>query len=69
VFQWITANGPATNIEPRFVRIEIIAVVGLEVQHWSGKVAGANARASGVLTLLRSNGEWKIMHKLFHWHG
>ncbi|WP_084080133.1 nuclear transport factor 2 family protein [Edaphobacter aggregans] len=71
VFDWITENGPAPNIEPRFARIEIIetiAVVHLEVQHWSGKLAGANARASDVFTLLKRNGEWKITHKLFHWH-
>jgi hypothetical protein len=71
VFQWITANGPAPNINPRFARIEIfstIAVVHLEVQRWSGKLAGANARASDVFTLLKCNDEWKITHKLFHWH-
>jgi Putative lumazine-binding len=71
VFQWIDANGPAPNINPRFARIEIIesiAVVHLEVQRWSGKLAGANARASDVFTLLKCNGEWKITHKLFHWH-
>jgi Putative lumazine-binding len=71
VFQWVTANGPVPNINPRFARIEIIesiAVVHLEVQHWSGKLAGANARASDVFTLLKWNGEWKITHKLFHWH-
>jgi Putative lumazine-binding len=72
VFKWITQNGPAPNISARFARIEIvesIAVVHLEVQHWSGKLAGANARASDVFTLLKWNGEWKITHKLFHWHG
>jgi Putative lumazine-binding len=71
VFKWITQNGPAPNIEPRFARIEIIetiAVVHLEVQRWSGKLAGANARASDVFTLLKCNGNWKITHKLFHWH-
>jgi hypothetical protein len=71
VFQWVTANGPAPNISPRFARIEIIesiAVVHLEVQHWSGKLAGANARASDVFTLLKWNSAWKITHKLFHWH-
>jgi Putative lumazine-binding len=71
VFQWITQNGPAADLEPRFARIEIIetiAVVHLEVQHWSGKLAGANTRASDVFTLLKCNGEWKITHKLFHWH-
>jgi len=71
VFQWIDQNGPAPNINPRFARIEIIesiAVVHLEVEHWSGKLAGADARASDVFTLLKWNGEWKITHKLFHWH-
>ncbi|MGH9496339.1 MAG: nuclear transport factor 2 family protein, partial [Candidatus Sulfotelmatobacter sp.] len=44
VFQWINQNGPAPNISPRFARIEIIetiAVVHLEVERWSGKLAGA----------------------------
>src|SRR5215467_15203090 len=53
VFQWINENGPAPNINPRFARIEIIesiAVVHLEVEHWSGKLAGANARASDIFT-------------------
>lgn len=71
VFQWINQNGPAPNMTPRFARIEIIetiAVVHLEVQHWSGKLAGADARASDVFTLLKCDGEWKITHKLFHWH-
>jgi hypothetical protein len=71
VFKWVTENGPAPNINPRFARIEIIesiAVVHLEVQRWSGKLAGANARASDVFTLLNCNGDWKITHKLFHWH-
>ena len=71
VFKWITGNGPAPNITPRFTRIEIIesiAIVHLEVERWSGKLAGANARASDVFTLLKWNGEWKITHKLFHWH-
>jgi putative lumazine-binding protein len=72
VFKWITQNGPAPNISARFARIEIIesiAVVHLEVRHWSGKLAGAKARASDVFTLLKWNGKWKITHKLFHWHG
>jgi hypothetical protein len=71
VFDWIDANGPAPNINARFARIEIIetiAVVHLEVRGWSGKLAGADSRASDVFALLKLNGEWKITHKLFHWH-
>jgi hypothetical protein len=54
---------PAPNIEPRFARIEIfetIAIVNLEVQGWSGKLAGLNARISEIFTLLKRDGEWKI---------
>jgi hypothetical protein len=71
VFRWINENGPAPNIKPRFARIEIIdtiALVHLEVEHWSGRLVGANARASDVFTLLKCNQEWRITHKLFHWH-
>ncbi len=71
VLQWVAANGPAPNIHPRFARIEIIesiAVVHLEVHGWTGKLVGARARASDVFTLLKVDGEWKITHKLFHWH-
>jgi len=71
VFEWITANGPAPNLEPRVARIEIIetiALVHLEVRGWSGKLAGVNSRASDVFTLLKRNGVWMITHKLFHWH-
>jgi len=71
VFRWIDENGPAPNIKPVFARIEIIesiAVVHLEVEYWSGKLAGANARASDVFTLMKWQGDWKITHKLFHWH-
>lgn len=71
VFEWITANGPAPQIEARFARIEIIetiALVHLEVQGWSGKLVGANRRASDVFSLLKISDDWKITHKLFHWH-
>ncbi len=71
VFEWIDANGPAPGLDPRFARIEIvesIAVVHLEVLGWSGKLAGTVARTTDIFTLLRCHGEWKITHKLFHWH-
>jgi hypothetical protein len=71
LFRWINENGPAAKIEPRFARIEIfetIAIVHLEVQGWSGKLAGQNARISEVFTLLKRDGEWLITQKTFHWH-
>jgi len=71
LFDWINANGPAPNIQPRFARIEVfetIAIVHLEVQGWSGKMAGADSRISEVFTLLKRAGEWQITQKTFHWH-
>jgi len=71
LFRWINENGPTTKIEPRFGRIEIletIAIVHLEVQGWSGKLAGINARITEVFTLLKREGQWQITQKTFHWH-
>lgn len=71
LFRWVDENGPAPNIEPRFARIEIfetIAIVHLEVQGWSGKLAGSNASISEVFTLLKRNAAWLITQKTFHWH-
>ena len=71
LFDWITANGPAPTIKPRFARIEIvetIAIVHLEVQGWSGALAGSDSRISEVFTLLKRDGEWVITQKTFHWH-
>ena len=71
LFDWIDKNGPAPNIEPRVVSVDIldsIAVVRLEVAGWSGKMAGSDVRMSDLFTLLKMPGGWKIIQKAFHWH-
>jgi len=71
LFDWITANGPAPGMKPRFARIEIIetvAIVHLEVQGFSGTLAGSDRRISEVFTLIKRDGEWLITQKTFHWH-
>ena len=71
LFAWIDGNGPAPGLEPRITSVEIVqtvAVVRLEVAHWSGKLAGPGARMSDVFTLLKTDSGWKISHKTFHWH-
>ena len=71
LFEWIDKNGPAPNIEPRIVSVDIlesIAVVRLEVADWSGKLAGSGVRMSDLFTLLKTPGGWKIIQKAFHWH-
>lgn len=71
LFDWIDKNGPAANIEPSIVSVDIldsIAVVRLEVSGWSGKLAGSGVRMSDLFTLLKTSDGWKIIQKAFHWH-
>ena len=67
----IDGNGPAPDLEPRFTGVEIlesIAVVRLEVERWSGKLAGSEVHMSDAFTLVKTDDGWKIAHKIFHWH-
>jgi hypothetical protein len=71
LFDWIDKNGPAPNIEPRFVSVEIlksIAVVQLEVAGWSGKLAPKGTAMSDLFTLLKMPSGWKVIQKAFHWN-
>jgi len=71
LFDWIGKNGPAPNIEPRMVSVDIletIAVVHLEVGGWSGILAGSGVRMSDLFTLLKTQNGWKIIQKAFHWY-
>ena len=59
LFDWIDKNGPAANIEPRIVSVDIldsIAVVRLEVSGWSGNLAGSGVRMSDLFTLVKTPG-------------
>ena len=71
LFDWIDGNGPSTGIQPRLVSVEVVqtvAVVRFEVAHWSGTLAGKDARMSDVFTLIKTEAGWKISQKTFHWH-
>jgi Putative lumazine-binding len=71
LFDWIDKNGPAPEIEPRMVSVDIlesIAVVRLEVAGWSGNVTGSGVCMSDLFTLLKTPSGWKIIQKAFHWH-
>lgn len=71
LFDWIEKNGPAPDIEPRIASIDVvgsIAAVRLEVEGWSGKLAGSDVHMSDIFTLLKTPDGWKIVQKAFHWH-
>ncbi len=61
----IIQNGPATELQSRIASIDLIgtvAMVRLELYNWSGH------RFTDLFTLLKVEGEWKIMNKVFHLH-
>ena len=62
---WNDENGPATELQSRIASIDLVdtvATVRLELDNWTGH------RFTDLFTLLRLDGEWKIMNKVFHLH-
>ena len=65
LFAWNDQNGPATGLQARIASIDLIgtvATVRLELDNWTGY------RFTDLFTLLKVDGEWKIMNKVFHLH-
>ena len=65
LFAWNDENGPATELQARITSIDLIdtvATVRLELDNWTGH------RFTDLFTLLKVDGEWKIMNKVFHLH-
>ncbi len=65
LFDWNDENGPATGLKARIASIDLIdtvATVRLELDNWTG------SRFTDLFTLLKVDGEWKIINKVFHLH-
>jgi hypothetical protein len=65
LFTWNDENGPATELKARVASIDLVgtvATVRLELDNWTGH------RFTDLFTLLKVDGEWKIMNKVFHLH-
>jgi hypothetical protein len=65
LFDWVDQNGPAAELVGRITAIDLIesvATVRLELENWSGH------RFTDLFTLLKIDGEWKILSKVFHTH-
>ncbi len=65
LFGWVDANGPATELKARIASIDVVdtvATVRLELDNWIG------SRYTDMFTLLKVDGDWKIMNKVFHLH-
>ncbi len=65
LFAWNDDNGPATELEDRITSIDVtgtVATVRLELENWTG------FHFTDLFTLLKVDGDWKIMNKVFHVH-
>jgi hypothetical protein len=65
LFDWNDENGPATGLQARIAQLDVegtIATVRLEMDDWTGH------RFTDQFNLLKVDGEWKIMNKVFYLH-
>ncbi len=65
LFDWNDGNGPATELQARIASIDLVdtvATVRLELNNLGGY------HYTDLFTLLKVDGEWKIMSKVFHLH-
>jgi hypothetical protein len=63
LFDWNNQNGPAADLQATIVSIDIagtIATVRLELENWTG------TNYTDLFTLLKMDGRWTIMNKVFH---
>lgn len=66
LYEWNDQNGPAQDIQSRITSVDVagtIATVRLETDDWTGY------RFTDMFTLLKVDGRWKIINKVFHLHG
>lgn len=66
LFDWNDKNGAAAELQGRIVSIDVvetIASVRVELDNWTGH------RFTDFFTLLKVDGDWKIMNKVFYLHG
>jgi hypothetical protein len=65
LFDWNDRNGPATGLQANLASVDIagtIATARLELDNWTGH------RFTDMFTLLKMDGEWKIISKVFYLH-
>ncbi len=65
LFDWSDGNGPSQELTARIANIDLVdtvATVRLELDNLSG------SRYTDVFTMLKVDGQWKIMSKVFHLH-
>ena len=65
LYDWNDSNGPATDLQANIANIDIegtIATARVELDNWTGH------KFTDMFTLLKTDGEWKIISKVFYLH-
>lgn len=65
LYDWNDQNGPARDIQVRLSTINVVgtcANVRLDEDNWTGH------RFTGFFNLLKLDGEWKVVSKVFYLH-
>ncbi len=65
LFTWVDQNDPSPDLQARIASIDLadtVATMRLELGNLGGH------RYTDLFTLLRVDGHWKIMNKVFHLH-
>lgn len=65
LFDWNDKNGPAAGMQVRIASVDVagtIATARLEIDNWTGH------RFTDMFTLLKVDGQWKIISKVFYLH-
>ena len=65
LFDWNDENGPAADLALRMTSIDVVgtaASVRLDMDNWTGH------RFTDFFNLLKIDGEWKIVSKVFYLH-
>jgi len=66
LYDYVDSNPPATGLDLRVASVEVtgtVAAVRLEMDNWDGH------RFTDLFTMLKIEGEWKVMTKVFYLHG
>jgi len=65
LYDWNDSNGPAKDLEARFTSIDVVgtcASVRLDMDDWTGH------RFTDFFNLVKFDGQWKIVSKVFYLH-
>ena len=65
LYDWNDSNGPAVDLKGDITSVDIegsIATARVELDNWTGH------KFTDMFTLLQTDGEWKIISKVFYLH-